>query len=198
MGKGVAESDIFLLFLSSGVLSRPFVQYELRQAKSLNKRIVTVYETDERHGQLDFASEKINCPEDLQFVLADIEAIPYRRRKYERQAMMEQVRRYAGSSRPGRIRSQSQRPCSLQIMVRAGEQYHKQLKHIDKSHINQRQGRAQSTAVQGLWFMETTHLRSTASRWHSKYTIRVLMLVMLVPYCLSRAKQTRVENGIEV
>ena len=36
---------------------------------------------------------RIYC--DLQFVLADIEAIPYRRRKYERQAMMEQVRRRA-------------------------------------------------------------------------------------------------------
>ena len=104
MGKGVAQSDIFLLFLSAGVLSRPFVQYELRQAKSLNKRIVTVYETDERHGRLDFASEKSSCPEDLQFVLADIEAIPYRRRKYERQAMMEQVRR---GKRCGRIRSNS-------------------------------------------------------------------------------------------
>ena len=124
---------------------------------------------------------------------ADIEAIPYRRRKYERQAMMEQVDRHACAHR---TRYDLVRVRSLQIMVRAGEQYQEQLKQIDKSRGKQRRHRVHSTAVQGLWFMEEEQLEATASRWHSKYAIRVLMLVMLVPLCLSRAQNTREEAGL--
>ena len=43
MARGVIESEIYILFLSLGVMSRPFVHLELREAKRLNKQIITIY-----------------------------------------------------------------------------------------------------------------------------------------------------------
>jgi hypothetical protein len=88
MSTGVQQSDIYLLFLSDGVLGRPFVHLELRAAIQANKQIITLYESDERHGKFDFAEAATQCPDDLRFIMKDIEAIPYRRRKYGTPAFM--------------------------------------------------------------------------------------------------------------
>ena len=48
MMKGVAESRMFLMLLTKGVLKKPFCQKEIRQALSLKKRILFVHEDDRR------------------------------------------------------------------------------------------------------------------------------------------------------
>ena len=46
MQEGVAKTNCFLLFLSKGTMARPYVQFELRTAIELGKKIVLV------HGKL--------------------------------------------------------------------------------------------------------------------------------------------------
>ena len=88
MKEGVSKTGCFLLFLSSGVMERPYVQVaseifialcaardlcspqlELRTAIAHGKKIVLLHEDDARHGRFDFASEKAAAPDDLRFVL---------------------------------------------------------------------------------------------------------------------------------
>ena len=54
MKEGVALSEVFLLFLSNDVLTRPFVQYELSEALRLHKKILFVHEIDDKHHKFDF------------------------------------------------------------------------------------------------------------------------------------------------
>ena len=50
MLKGIQDSAAFILFLSQGVLARPYCQLEIRQAIALKKRIVCVHGGfDKRH-----------------------------------------------------------------------------------------------------------------------------------------------------
>ena len=44
MKEGIEQSENFLLFLSSGVATRPFVHLELRHAMRLKKPIILVHE----------------------------------------------------------------------------------------------------------------------------------------------------------
>ena len=44
MLKGIEQAAAFILFLSSGVLIRPYCQMEIRHAVALNKPIVMVHE----------------------------------------------------------------------------------------------------------------------------------------------------------
>ena len=91
MQEGVAKANCFLLFLSKGTMARPYVQFELRTAIELGKKIVLVHETEGAHGKFDFASEKAATPEDLRAVLDDYESVAYRRRDHERNAMLMKV-----------------------------------------------------------------------------------------------------------
>jgi hypothetical protein len=50
MKQGIADSGVFLLFLSEGVESRPFVHLEVRHALALEKPVLMVHEDDPRHG----------------------------------------------------------------------------------------------------------------------------------------------------
>ena len=49
MQEGVAKTNCFLLFLSAGAMARPYVQFELRTAIELGKKIVLL------HGKFQFA-----------------------------------------------------------------------------------------------------------------------------------------------
>lgn len=49
MKEGVSGSETFLVFLTQGVLTRYFVQLEVRTALSLGKPVVLVHETDPRY-----------------------------------------------------------------------------------------------------------------------------------------------------
>jgi hypothetical protein len=51
----VAKSDVFVLFLTKGVFTRPFVQLEVSEALKLHKPFILIHEADERHnGKYDF------------------------------------------------------------------------------------------------------------------------------------------------
>jgi hypothetical protein len=65
MKEGVADSAIFILFLSEGVMSRPFVHLEVREALKHGKLIILVHETDQRFHAMDFAAEREQAPGDL-------------------------------------------------------------------------------------------------------------------------------------
>ena len=82
MREGIGQSGTFLLFLSSGCLSREFVRYELRAALELEKNIILVHESDPRHSPFDFAKDRAPLPSDLQSVLDDFESIAFRRRDW--------------------------------------------------------------------------------------------------------------------
>eukprot|EP00935_MAST-01C_sp_MAST-1C-sp1_P000185 g185.t1 len=99
MREGVAKTGCFLLFLSRGVMARPYVQYELRTAIELGKKIVLVHETESVHGRFEFAAEKATAPADLAKVLDDHESIAYRRRDHEREAMLQKVVSISGYKR---------------------------------------------------------------------------------------------------
>ena len=43
MRKGIREAAVFILFLSEGVLKRPYCQFEIREAISLEKPMVLVH-----------------------------------------------------------------------------------------------------------------------------------------------------------
>eukprot|EP00935_MAST-01C_sp_MAST-1C-sp1_P002075 g2075.t1 len=88
MRAGIQRSQCCIIFLSDGVMGREFVQLELREAVRLEKPIVLVHEEDARHGRFDFAKEKAAAPDDLRFVFDRHESIPYRRRDWERRAML--------------------------------------------------------------------------------------------------------------
>ena len=72
-------------------MSRPYVQFELRTAIELGKKIVLIHEAEGAHGRFDFAAEKAVTPDDLRFVLEDYESVAYRRRDHERNAMLMKV-----------------------------------------------------------------------------------------------------------
>ena len=51
MEEGVNMSQVFVLFLSKGVLQSKWVQYEVATAMRKKKRIVLLHEADERFGR---------------------------------------------------------------------------------------------------------------------------------------------------
>ena len=89
MKTGIEKSENYVLFLSEGVATRPFVQLELRHALPLEKPIILVHEEDARHGKFEFSEWAESAPEDLKGVLNGIESLPFRRRGYERESMLQ-------------------------------------------------------------------------------------------------------------
>ena len=70
MAEGVRSSQVFLLFLSEGVLTRPFVLFEIESALKLGKRVMLIHETDGRHGPFVFGGpEAQGAPESIQQLL---------------------------------------------------------------------------------------------------------------------------------
>eukprot|EP00927_Polykrikos_kofoidii_P086023 TRINITY_DN9518_c0_g3_i1.p1 TRINITY_DN9518_c0_g3~~TRINITY_DN9518_c0_g3_i1.p1 ORF type:complete len:1095 (-),score=131.42 TRINITY_DN9518_c0_g3_i1:261-3515(-) len=89
MMQGINEASVFLLFLTKGALSRPYVQLEVRHALARGKPFVLVHEDDKRKGAFDF--DKSEIPADLHHVIDNIESIPYRRRRWEANAMLRRI-----------------------------------------------------------------------------------------------------------
>ena len=83
MRAGIEGCGVFLLFLSSGCLARPYVCFELETALELEKKIVLCHEIDKPDQKFDFAADRKLCPEHLTSVLDSCESIPFRRRGYE-------------------------------------------------------------------------------------------------------------------
>ena len=91
MERGVRNAKCVLLFLSDGLMSRPFCNKELRWAQIYGCKIIGVVEEDDRHGKVDFAKERACAPEDLEHLLDDIEFESYQRRAHLRRAMLKKI-----------------------------------------------------------------------------------------------------------
>jgi len=91
MERGVRNAKCVLLFLSDGLMSRPFCNKELRWAELYGCTMIGVVELDERHGKADFAKEHACAPTDLEHLLNDIEFEPYQRRKHLQHAMLKKI-----------------------------------------------------------------------------------------------------------
>eukprot|EP00935_MAST-01C_sp_MAST-1C-sp1_P002593 g2593.t1 len=84
MLKGIEESAALIVFLSTGILQRPYCQMEIRHAIRLQKPILLIHESDARYGSFDFRAAHAEAPNDLQQLLDNTESLPFRRRGYER------------------------------------------------------------------------------------------------------------------
>jgi hypothetical protein len=86
----------YQLFLSEGVLERPFCQFEIREAMALNKPMLLIHESDARFGSFDFGKAGSTAPADLKEMLDNHESLPFRRRGYERDGMLQSLIERAG------------------------------------------------------------------------------------------------------
>ena len=87
MVAGIHSSAVFVLFLSDGVLQRPYCQLEISAALENRREILLVHEDDERHGKYDFSPRQTdNVPANIKSIGEAHESIPYRRRKHEKEA----------------------------------------------------------------------------------------------------------------
>eukprot|EP00930_Biecheleria_cincta_P057182 TRINITY_DN43156_c0_g1_i1.p1 TRINITY_DN43156_c0_g1~~TRINITY_DN43156_c0_g1_i1.p1 ORF type:complete len:495 (+),score=59.35 TRINITY_DN43156_c0_g1_i1:94-1485(+) len=102
MKRGVQNSANFILFLSQGVMARPFVQLETREALVCDTNFILVHETDLRHGAFDFAKEQDGIPREMLPLLHSIESIPWQRRDFLRHATLDEIvkRSKAGRQKP--------------------------------------------------------------------------------------------------
>ena len=60
MKLGVASSQVFLIFLSEGVLTRPFCLFEIETALEMKKPLMLMHETDRRHGKALRTTSKLS------------------------------------------------------------------------------------------------------------------------------------------
>ena len=88
---GVRAAKTFVLFLSEGIESRPFVHLEVREAIKANKEMVVIHEEDDKHGKFDFSKWKADAPEDLKTLLDNHQSVALRRVKHEREAFIEKL-----------------------------------------------------------------------------------------------------------
>ena len=94
MALGIQQSRAVLLFLSAGVMARPFVVFALRCAFIFGKPVFLVHEDDEGHGKFDFAKvdyDRSNRAIDLRELQCEHESLPYHRRKRQQDEMMRQL-----------------------------------------------------------------------------------------------------------
>ena len=96
MLSGIEESAAFVLFLSAGVLSRPYCQMEIRAAVRLKKPVVLLHEADARYNAFDFRAAYEEAEPDLKELLDSHESLPFRRRGYERDGMLRTLIERAG------------------------------------------------------------------------------------------------------
>ena len=92
MKEGVRKSAVFILFLSEGVFTRPYVRLEVMEALDAGKLIVLIHETDQRFGKFCFHDEKC-IDEDYRglvhnFLLKELESIGWERRDYKMAAVL--------------------------------------------------------------------------------------------------------------
>lgn len=97
MLRGVANSDVFLLFLTRDVLTRPFCLLEIREALRLRKPFILLQETEPRltYMQDGVARQtaasveelKAQAPEDLLPLFDHLVIVSHRQKEYERVAM---------------------------------------------------------------------------------------------------------------
>ena len=72
MQEGVRNSKNVLVFLSDGVMGRPYCRSEMRWGKQYGCGFVGVREVDERHCPADFEKEMRLAPSDLKHLFEDV------------------------------------------------------------------------------------------------------------------------------
>ena len=102
MKDGVCHAAVFVLFMSKGVFSRPFVQLEIKEALRVGKPILLLHEIDERHGKFDFDTKCTNkdgkdmVPIEFQLIakklLNDNESIGWERRDFKQEAVLNEIK----------------------------------------------------------------------------------------------------------
>jgi hypothetical protein len=96
MKEGVRKSAVFLLFLTKGIFSRPYVQLEISEALKYKKPILLLHELDERHGKFDFDS-KTGVPDTFQPIakklLLNNESIGWERRDFKQEAVLNEIKK---------------------------------------------------------------------------------------------------------
>ena len=103
MMDGVEQSEVFVLFLSENVFTRPYCRLEIEHAMRSKKPIITIFEDDSRHGKFDFAEARKfeNVPEEFrplaEQIMDHVEAMPFRRRKWEQDPMLQEIERRYGA-----------------------------------------------------------------------------------------------------
>ena len=91
---GVERSAGIIFLLTKGVTARLFCQMELRKAMELARPLVFVHEADTRvAGFAEIYDMKAETPADLQGLFNSIESIPFRRREYECEATVLDIKR---------------------------------------------------------------------------------------------------------
>ena len=89
MEQGIRNCRVFLIFLSEGIFKSRYCCFEIMKAIQYKKKIVLVHETDKRHQAFDFDLSKV--PKKFHTLLRNHESIAYRRRQFERKAMLDQL-----------------------------------------------------------------------------------------------------------
>jgi len=89
---GIANSKIVLVFLTRGALRRNWVQFEIREAMRLHKRIAIVHETSKyHHGIADLNAEKRGLPKDIQHLFDVYEFEEHERSLAKREIMWKKL-----------------------------------------------------------------------------------------------------------
>jgi hypothetical protein len=87
------------LFLSQGVLTRPFCLFEIKTAMQRSKKMVLMHETDARHGAFDFG-EASPAPPDIANIVETHESLPWRRRRFEQDGILAELIKNSGLTAP--------------------------------------------------------------------------------------------------
>ena len=91
---GVERSAGIVFLLTKGATARQFCQMELLKAVELPRPIVFAHEADTRvAGFAEIYDMKAETPADLQGLFNSIESIPFRRREYECEATVLDIKR---------------------------------------------------------------------------------------------------------
>eukprot|EP01047_Picozoa_sp_COSAG01_P071126 COSAG01_NODE_10960_length_2039_cov_2.393299_1_plen_558_part_10 len=108
MEEGVASSRNVLVFLSEGLMSRPFCIKEQRWGIQYGCKFIGVAEFDDRHGGgksaegVDlFTRERAAAPEDLKFLFDQVEFEPFQRRGHLVESMVTQLGKRGGCATTG-------------------------------------------------------------------------------------------------
>ena len=118
MKQGIEESVAVLIVLTTGVMGRPFCQKEMRWAQENRLTFCGVFEQDTRRGPVDFARELQDAPSDLKGVVANTEFLPFRRRRFEAEAMYDQLLKKGKFGR--RVSARGTTPQTVEVTAMAG------------------------------------------------------------------------------
>jgi hypothetical protein len=96
MSTGINRAAVFVLFLAKGTFDDPICLFEIREALAMKKKILLIHEMNSRFLPFIFDVETAKADADLKEMLANNESVPFRRRGYERDGMVQSLIEKAG------------------------------------------------------------------------------------------------------